>query len=524
MKEKTWKLKKFGIVEGFFSKPLKIWSWEERINIIKFLVKNCPGINVYFYCPKDDPYVTRNWKKLYPLSQLAKIKEFIQMCKENNLDFVFGFNPSLPYKEEKVKDWLKEVEKKIKQLFLIGCRNFCLLFDDIPFAYDVLDHTTQNSEEKIGEDLVTAINILYKTIKKNIEELWVCSPDYCFKKETKFTNQLKNLNPNIPIIWTGNDVFIKSLKPKDLKRVKNILGQNKKIIWWDNYPVNDCEQTLGTLNLGGFNNPSEEVLKNLYGVIVNPMREAYANLPFFFTLSDYIYINKKGKKYNRKKSWRNALRKLLGKNWRSYYFIINNFSAKNKVDDDFKYFKDFFKTSSDKSIFLLLNKVLTNLEIINKDSPPNFWGKLFKDSIEPLFKDAAGFLKIAKKVIAQKRISKNEFLKWNRFPTTISVSRYLPEIFKIAKKRLTLLPKNFYPKERIVKLSKKVKNFQKKYTGAKKLFLSKNESLRINRISREIVNLEANQLLKYLNDPRFRWRKKIILLTKRQNINRFNFK
>lgn len=72
----------YGIVEGFFSYPLPIWSCKEMLETLKFIVKYAPNIDTYLYCPKNDIYVVQKWDKLLPAKELSELKKVIDYSKK----------------------------------------------------------------------------------------------------------------------------------------------------------------------------------------------------------------------------------------------------------------------------------------------------------------------------------------------------------------------------------------------------------------------------------------------------------
>lgn len=520
------KTKFYGIVEGFFSYPLPVWSNEERLNTLRFICKSAPNINTYLYCPKQDPYVVEKWDKPYPPKQLTTFQKALSLCEKKNLKFIYGLNPPLVVfkNNQEEENWLRKTIVKLEQLRSIGCRNFCLLFDDVPFAYEVIDNPSVPEGAKIGKALVSLINTVYETLENKIEEFWLCAPDYCFRKKTTFTRQLKDLNSNVALIWTGDNVFVRTITESNLKRIKNLLSTKRKIIWWSNYPVNDCEQSLDTFNLGGFSGLDKKVLQNLSGVVVNPMRECYANLPFYLSFSDYIYSPKS---YNRLRSWQNGLKKLIGNAFKSYEFILQEFSTRNLLDDQPKYLYQnlrYIKTVT--GIKTLLKKANQSLDIIKENPPKTLWGKLFVDSVSPVLEKGKLFASLITQILSKKKINKKGFTTFDEFPTATTIPRYFPEIFAIVKTRLLLLPTEFknQSKEKMLIFSQFNNGFQKKYKGKKKLKLDRSVLLKLQKSIKEAVCLERNLVLKLLNSGEIDLVQKIKILSLRQNINRSTVK
>jgi hypothetical protein len=509
----------YGIVEGFFSLPLPIWTPEERLNTFKFIVKYVPNINTYLYCPKNDPYVVEKWNKPYPAIQLQSLQSIVNFSKKNKIRFVFGLNPPLEVFNNNIEkeEWLNKVIKKFDQLKKAGINNFCLLFDDIPFAYDVLENPQSVDGQIIGKTIVTLCNEIYQRFK--VDNFWICPPDYCFKKDTQFTRELRLINPEISILWSGNDIFVKTITSSDLLRVKRILGEDKKIIWWDNYPVNDCEQNIGMFNLSGFNPPEKGA--GIDGILVNPMRECYANLPFYLTFQSYL---QSPKNYNRNKFYGKSLKVLVGSNYKNYDNIIREFSHRNIVDNENKYLlSDFKKTTNEKELFLRIKNIEKDLTLLSDNKITNKFGKLFINTIVSVFNQGDLFIILIKQIMRTNNINKKIFNKLDLFPTTTRTLRYYPEILKIVKNRIKTLDNDLTNQNKLIlnKLEKIRMDFETKYKGQQKLKISLADKKSLEQATKKALRFEKELLFSRLTKPSNKL-KKIGILSERFNINRFN--
>ncbi|MFS8160307.1 MAG: beta-N-acetylglucosaminidase domain-containing protein, partial [Candidatus Roizmanbacteria bacterium] len=206
----------YGIVEGFFSEPLKPWANRERSDILEF-IHNYSSLDTYIYCPKDEIYISKKWDILYPQSKALEIEKFIKKCSLYGVTYFYGLNPAINDKT----DWIilkEKVVKKIDQILELGCKNICLLFDDIPIAYDVVDGEVK--ENTIYKSLVDTINDLYLYFQEKCDDCLVCMPDYVFIQKTPLTDACKFLNKDLGICWTGNEIFSKGITSKDITRVK----------------------------------------------------------------------------------------------------------------------------------------------------------------------------------------------------------------------------------------------------------------------------------------------------------------
>ena len=472
--------KTYGIVEGFFSEPLPIWSETERLQTIDFVAKEAKSINSYIYCPKDDPYVTKKYDLLYPEAEIKKMARLIEGCNSRGIEFMYGLNPSIEgsISPEVIK---QNTMRKIDQMVSAGCKNVMLLFDDIPLAYDVVEGKVKvnNGFEKV----IQMVNEIYEETRGKMQNFWFCGPDYCFRKESPVTMATKELNKEIGIIWSGNGIFSKTISLSDIGRVKSILGQDTKIIFWSNYPVNDCEQAKGTFNLGGFYPIEEEVVKLLGGVIVNPMRECMANLPFYMTFSDWI----EDKNYERSNSYLRGMRKVLG-----------------------------IKSSMGKTLMQMASRNIADNELgiawgalKMETSVKNKYGKLFLEAIKPLLEDIEGWKNILETITKRGKVKANDFEKVDWFPTKTYVSRYLPEIVRIINSR-----KKLYSRDLPLTMTRK-------YKGSENLSISKGDTKKYLRVIKRIISDERKDFLAFINDKRVTVEKRLRTLGRRRCVNRF---
>lgn len=471
--------KVYGIVEGFFSEPLPTWTETERLKTVNFVAKNAKNIRTYLYCPKDDPYVTKKYDNLYPNEEIKKIQKFINNCENKNIEFAFGLNPTFEG-ETNYGDVEIKILSKIEQIIGIGCKNVMLLFDDIPLAYDVVDGNV-NSKVRF-EKVIEMVNAIYSKLDQKIDNFWFCGPDYCFQKESPVTLAMRNLNNKIDIAWSGNNVFTKSIRREDLKRVKKLLGIEKKILYWSNYPVNDCEQAVGTFNLGGFYPIEKAVMNELSGVLVNPMREAMANLPFYVTFSKWI----ENDKYERVNCYLEAMKNTLGIDKKMSETMIS-FSSRNVVDSNF--------------VGWMFPK--SKIYATKKD------GKKYLVTVKSLVKEIEGWKQILKTVANDEVIQNQDFEKVDWFPTKTYVPRYFTEIVKILNQR-----KKLYSLDR-------PEEVKEKYRGSKRLAISKKDSVKyLAKINRLIVG-EKKRFVIFLNDKSISNEEKRAVLIRRRWVNRF---
>ena len=73
-----------GVVEGFYGTP---WPHAVRLSLIDFYGRF--KMNSYLYGPKDDPYHScPDWRLPYPEPEARQIRELVEACRRNYVDFV----------------------------------------------------------------------------------------------------------------------------------------------------------------------------------------------------------------------------------------------------------------------------------------------------------------------------------------------------------------------------------------------------------------------------------------------------
>lgn len=494
--QKQFTKKYYGLVEGFFSVPLKPWSWKERLETLAFLKKYCLNFNTYFYCPKNDPYITKQWEALYPKRELKRLKKLITHCQKQNIDFIYGFNPNFK---------LKKIIRKIEQLQSIGVKNFCLLYDDIPLAYKV----TENSENKVDYKIGVKMSNVCNVVKKNISgELWLCAPDYFFRKKTLFLKGLlAKLDPRIPLIWTGEQIFTKTITAKMYAQTLKIL-KNRELIWWNNYPVNDCEHPMGTFHVGSFQAPKLKVDNALQGILLNPMREAAANYPVYLTFENFL---KNRKNYDPEKALTKSFKSIFVKNAASIQNIYETFCQKNIVDDAPRaYFKQLLKAKTLQETEAIVVRIKNDLKKITPLTYEDFAKKFFYSTYAILIR-AELYVKLFNRIILNNNW-RELFYKTDAFPVVFKKT-YLNKLYKVLKLRINA----FAPELLTTKYYILLKRIYAKYVNKSKLTISSADERKLFKNLDYLIKTEQNIFLKRLNS--LPAQQKIKVLIKRNYLN-----
>lgn len=291
-----------GYIEGFYGNP---WCFENRKMMIELL--SFYGMNTHYYAPKDDPYHRDKWDELYPEKELSELSVMFEICKRNFVDFYYCIAPGLSMKYSSEEDFEKLI-RKVKQLYSVGIRNFGLLVDDIP-------ENLCFEEDKIAfdGDAVNAhiylCNKFYASLKSLSPEcnLTVCPLQYHGNGDEYYISKLgKGLSGDVKLFWTGKNICSQEITVREAVIFE--YSTNRKPLYWDNFPVNDCEM-YNEMHIGYLNGREADLYRYSEGIISNTMEYTLSSRIPLLTVCDYLWNPVAYDGYN---SWQNACKIILG--------------------------------------------------------------------------------------------------------------------------------------------------------------------------------------------------------------------
>src|SRR5512138_3111235 len=115
-----------GVIEGFYGPP---WSQTERFELFEWM--SSWGLNTYLYAPKDDLKHRALWRDLYSSKEAEVLTQVSQACVKRGIRFIYGLAPGLDIRYHDASE-IASLQARFQQMVGLGCRDFALLFDDIP--------------------------------------------------------------------------------------------------------------------------------------------------------------------------------------------------------------------------------------------------------------------------------------------------------------------------------------------------------------------------------------------------------
>lgn len=264
-----------GVVEGFYGTP---WSHQVRMSLIDFYGKF--KMNTYLYGPKDDPFHScPNWRLPYPEKEAQNIKELVEACKRNRVDFVWAIHPGqdIKWNEEDYQNLVN----KFNWMYDLGVRDFAIFFDDI---------SGEGTNPVKQTELLNRLTDEFVKVKGDVSPLTVCPTDYS-KLWANPTPQGSlaiygnTLNPDIKIFWTG-DVVCSDLTPETMEWINSRI-KRPAYYWW-NYPVQDYVRNF-ILQGPAYGLDTSLTKDDVCGVISNPMEHGEASKLALYGVADYAW-------------------------------------------------------------------------------------------------------------------------------------------------------------------------------------------------------------------------------------------
>lgn len=287
-------LERRGVVEGFYGTP---WSHEVRLSLIDFYGRN--KLNTYIYGPKDDPYHSSpDWRKPYPADQANNIRELVEACGRNHVDFVWAIHPGKDIRWDK-QDY-DSLLRKFEMMYDLGVRSFAIFFDDIE---------GEGTNPYRQCELLNNLTRDFVRSHPGTAPLSVCPTDYSRLWANPTENGAsaiygRTLLPEINVMYTGD--FVCSDLTKDTMDFFNALVRRPGFYWW-NWPVTDYARNY-VLQGPAYGLDTSLTDKDVSALVSNPMELGEASKLGLYGVADYAW---NPAAYNADGNWERALRELM---------------------------------------------------------------------------------------------------------------------------------------------------------------------------------------------------------------------
>lgn len=291
-----------GIIEGYYGTP---WTFEERRDMVKFLVEN--RLNSYIYAPKSDVYHRDKWCDAYPEELFLDIKNLYEELSNKDIDFYYTLSPGHIKEGEYAFDYTSAFDfdklyKKIDSFIEIGVKNFGLLMDDIDYK---IPESQKNKFPRPGLAHAYICNELNAYLSKKLSQykMIMCPTEYHHIGESEYRKDLRdNLDENIIVFFTGDNVCAEVITKNDMTSTK--AAYEKELFIWDNFPVSDF--TYGVREfIAPIQNRYNKIHEYASGYFINPSVHYQISKIGMQTMAEFAWDSEG---YNEKLAFERALK------------------------------------------------------------------------------------------------------------------------------------------------------------------------------------------------------------------------
>jgi protein O-GlcNAcase / histone acetyltransferase len=273
-----------GVIEGFYGKP---WTAAERAELLAWM--GSWGLNTYVYAPKDDLHHRALWREQYNAADAAELSGLIQACRDRGVRFVYALSPGLDIRYSGESE-IARICDRFAQMLRLGCRDFSLLFDDIP------DDLAQQDVERWGS-LAAAQSHVANTVlawtrdRAPGSRALFCPTAYSGGMAARklggdgYLETLgRQLDPAIDIFWTGPSIVSREITTAHVADLQRVL--RRKPLIWDNLNANDYDGRR--FFCGPYAGRAPELRGMVAGLLSNPNNEFPLNYVPLRSLARFV--------------------------------------------------------------------------------------------------------------------------------------------------------------------------------------------------------------------------------------------
>ena len=290
-----------GVVEGFYGTP---WSHEVRLSLIDTYGRY--KMNYYVYGPKDDPYHSSPyWREEYPEAEAQQIRELVEACNRNRVNFVWAVHPGKDIKWEESD--IQNLLRKFEAMYQLGVRAFAVHFDDIE---------GNGTNPYYQTELMNILNDDFVKVKGDVAPLIVCPTEYTrlWANPTERGSLMvygKELDPSVDVFWTG-DAVCSDMTERTMEWISSRI-QRPALFWW-NFPVTDYARHI-VMQGPVYGLSPILTAEETRGLVSNPMEHGEASKLALYSVADYTWNTEA---YNPIDSWERGLEALAPEVYEAY--------------------------------------------------------------------------------------------------------------------------------------------------------------------------------------------------------------
>jgi hyaluronoglucosaminidase len=264
-----------GVIEGFYG---RCWTLDTRLAYADYLCE--AGLNASIYCPKGDPYLRRRWQEDWPDKQWKELNQLSAAYRKRGVYWGVGLSPVELYRDYGLPQ-KAQLKQKVEKLADLAAPIMAILFDDMPGD---LDSLASRQAEIVCDvcDWLPEVQVI------------VCPTYYSFdpilaqffgSMPAGYWQQLdRELPKHTQVFWTGNNVCSESITAADIREIVEQIG--RRVILWDNYPVNDGHVRSNFLYINKLANRDVALRPLISGHFCNPMNQGLLSLPALSGLAE----------------------------------------------------------------------------------------------------------------------------------------------------------------------------------------------------------------------------------------------
>gem|GEM_PF-1409461 len=272
-----------GADPGFAIRGIKGWNWtaDQYLRAVPYLAQGKMNFLMNCYLSIFAVQGGNNWWLPLPPSAKTAYQQVISACRQNSIEFCFCIHPQLgssrPLDPTSDSDF-EQLWSHYAWAQSVGVRWFCVSLDDI------------GGVPIVGAQHAALVNKLLARLRlADPDAQMVFCPTYYWGDGSVGHDYLTelgtNLGTDVYLFWTGDAVVTPKLTKTAADSYKAVVRH--RLILWDNYPVNDGNQTL---HLGPVIGRDPGLCQVLDGYMSNPLcPQDQANRIPMLTCADYAF-------------------------------------------------------------------------------------------------------------------------------------------------------------------------------------------------------------------------------------------